>query len=47
MNVFLCLFPMSYYYSNQSIAKFSIKTGVVIFKLVKRLNLIIMAYLCC
>ena len=34
------------YYSNQSIAKFAIKIGVVIYKLVKQLRLIIVANLC-
>jgi hypothetical protein len=34
------------YYCEQSIAKFAIKTGVVIYELVKQLSLIIVADLC-
>jgi hypothetical protein len=34
------------YYCEQSIAKFSIKTEVAVFKLVKQLSLVIMADLC-
>jgi hypothetical protein len=34
------------YYCEQSIAKFAIKTGVVVYKLVKQLSLIIMVDLC-
>jgi hypothetical protein len=33
------------YYCEQSIAKFAIKIGVVIYELVKQLSLIIIAYL--
>jgi hypothetical protein len=44
--VWLLEWILSYHF-NQSIDKFSIKTGIVIFKLVKRLSLIIMADLCC
>ena len=33
------------YYCEQSIAKFDIKTGVVVYKLVKQLSLIIVAEL--
>jgi hypothetical protein len=52
MFVFLYLFLMILleqtlsYYCEQSIAKFVIKTRVVVYKLVKQLSLIILADLC-
>jgi hypothetical protein len=43
MIVFLCIFPIAKSLLWQSIAKFDIKTGVVVYKLAEQLRLIIVA----